>query len=179
MGLENDEDQDIELELNANLEKVKNLIIQQRLSKVQLIHMCATYIILADIFKNENKVFYELIDDYHNKLKQTLGVLKRGNEEGKKLIDYLRHELPIKQAELIEKVKVITKRNQHISAAKHAANSLHNKPGGSRYKQDKIREIWACGKYSSRDICAEQECAALNMSFSSARKALRNTPDHA
>jgi hypothetical protein len=58
--------------------------------------------------------------------------------------------------------------------AKAAANARHNRPGGSRDKQRQIREIWATGKYSSRDICAEQECAALGMSFSAARKALRN-----
>jgi hypothetical protein len=60
--------------------------------------------------------------------------------------------------------------------AKAAANALHDKPGGSRDKQRQIREIWASGKYSARDLCAEQECAALNMSFSAARNALRNIP---
>jgi len=60
--------------------------------------------------------------------------------------------------------------------AKVAANARHNRPGGSRDKQRQIREIWAMGKYSSRDICAEEECAALRMSFSAARKALRNVP---
>jgi hypothetical protein len=60
--------------------------------------------------------------------------------------------------------------------AKAAANARHNQPGGSRDKQGRIREIWATGKYSSRDICAEQECAALGMSFSAARNALKNTP---
>ena len=55
-----------------------------------------------------------------------------------------------------------------------AANVRHNQPGGSRDKQRRIREIWATGKYSTRDICAEQECAALGMSFSAARRALRN-----
>ena len=58
--------------------------------------------------------------------------------------------------------------------AKAAANARHNRPGGSRDKQKRIREIWATGKYSSRDICADEECAALDMSFSAARKALRN-----
>lgn len=58
-----------------------------------------------------------------------------------------------------------------------AANVLHNKPGGSRDKHQQIRDIWATGKYDSRDLCAEQECAALEMSFSTARKALRNTPE--
>ena len=60
--------------------------------------------------------------------------------------------------------------------ARAAANARHDQPGGSRDKQKKMCEIWASGKYSSRDICAEQECAALRMSFSAARKALINTP---
>jgi hypothetical protein len=58
-----------------------------------------------------------------------------------------------------------------------AANARHSMPGGSRDRQQQMRVLWASGKYSSRDICAEQECAALGMSFSSARKALRGTPD--
>mgnify|MGYP001326757587 CR=1 FL=1 len=61
--------------------------------------------------------------------------------------------------------------------ARQAANALHSKPGGSRSKADAVRAAWASGKYSSRDICAEQECAGLDMSFSAARKALRNTPN--
>lgn len=61
--------------------------------------------------------------------------------------------------------------------AKGAADALHNKPGGSRDKKQQIRAIWASGKYSSRTICAEQECAALGMSPETARKALRNTPE--
>ncbi len=58
-----------------------------------------------------------------------------------------------------------------------AANARHDRPGGSREKQRQIREIWASGKYSSRDRCAEEECAALEMSYAAARKALKNTPD--
>jgi hypothetical protein len=48
-----------------------------------------------------------------------------------------------------------------MQTAKAAANARHDQPGGSRDKQRRIREIWATGKYSSRDLCAEQECAAL------------------
>lgn len=64
-----------------------------------------------------------------------------------------------------------------ITMARKAADALHNGPKGFRVKRKIIQEIWASGKYSSRDICAEQECAALGMSFSTARKALRRTPD--
>ncbi len=60
--------------------------------------------------------------------------------------------------------------------ARAAANLKHDLPGGSRDKQRQIRELWASGKYSTRDLCAEQECAALGMSFKAARKALFNTP---
>ena len=57
------------------------------------------------------------------------------------------------------------------------AEIRHSQPGGSREKQAQIKAAWASGNYSSRDICAEQECAGLDMSFSVARKALRNTPN--
>lgn len=63
--------------------------------------------------------------------------------------------------------------------AQAAANALHDKPGNSRDKQAAIRAIWATGKYKSRDLCAEQECAALDMAFGTARKALRGTPEPA
>jgi hypothetical protein len=64
-----------------------------------------------------------------------------------------------------------------IFLAKSGAEALHGKLGGSRDKRDAIRKAWASGKYSSRDICAEQECASLDMSFATARKHLRKTPD--
>ncbi len=60
--------------------------------------------------------------------------------------------------------------------ARVAANARHSKPGGTREKQSRIRAMWASGKYSTREICAEEEYAALGMSYSAARKALRNTP---
>lgn len=62
---------------------------------------------------------------------------------------------------------------------KKAAHARHSKPGGAVEKAEAIRAAWASGKYSSRTVCAEQECAHLGMSFDSARKALRNTPDPA
>ena len=43
-----------------------------------------------------------------------------------------------------------------------------------REKKNTLRAIWASGKYKSRDVCAEQECASLGISFSTARKTLIN-----
>jgi len=74
--------------------------------------------------------------------------------------------------------EVIYKEAKRISQQR-AADAKHDGSTGKRSAKDRIREIWALGKYSSRDICAEQECAALGMSFSTARKALRGTPDPA
>ncbi len=65
---------------------------------------------------------------------------------------------------------------QKKAHARNAANARHSKPGGSREKKRQMCALWASGKYSTRDICAEQECAATGMSFSAARKALRGTP---
>ena len=62
---------------------------------------------------------------------------------------------------------------------RNAANERHARPGGSRDKANKIREIWASGKYSNRDLCATEECDHLEMSWSAARRALRNTQDPA
>lgn len=60
---------------------------------------------------------------------------------------------------------------------KRAAEIRHNAEGGSRNKQQAIRDAWASGKYTSRDRCAEEEGRAKGMSFSASRRALRNTPD--
>lgn len=73
---------------------------------------------------------------------------------------------------------VILKEAQRLTQ-KRAAEAKHSGPTGKRSAKERIREIWASGKYRSRSICAEQECAALDMSFDTARKALRGTPDPA
>ena len=56
--------------------------------------------------------------------------------------------------------------------ARKAAILRHSKPGGSHEKQRKIREIWATGKYTTKDRCAEEECRSLGMSYKAARNAL-------
>jgi len=61
--------------------------------------------------------------------------------------------------------------------ARKGADAKHDKPGASRDLKSQICGIWATGKYSSRDICAEEEYAALGYNtFRAARDALINTP---
>lgn len=60
------------------------------------------------------------------------------------------------------------------SQNKSNVEARHNKPGGSRAKRALVVEAWKSGHYSTKDLCAEQEAAALGLSFATARKALRN-----
>lgn len=94
------------------------------------------------------------------------------DDEGLTSIQDVVNMQPIDALTLAHLIRLERKRT-----AENAANSRHNQPGKSWDKRDAIREKWASGKFSSRDICAEEECAELGMSFSAARKALRNTPD--
>lgn len=64
--------------------------------------------------------------------------------------------------------------NKRTTQARNAANKSHQRTNEAK---EKIRSIWASGKYSSRSICAEQECGALGISYDTARKALINTPN--
>jgi len=57
---------------------------------------------------------------------------------------------------------------------KKGADKKHERT--NKAKQELIG-IWATGRYKSRDECAEQECSHLNISLSTARKALINTPE--
>ena len=55
-----------------------------------------------------------------------------------------------------------------------AAEARHNKPGGTREKREEIRSVWKSGKYTTKQLCAEEEYLAIGMSYDAARKALRN-----
>jgi len=79
------------------------------------------------------------------------------------------------QRQAIQLAKIAIRASKSAERRK-IADLRHDKPGGAREKRDAIRAAWASGKYDSRTRCAEQECAALGMSFDTARKALRNTP---
>lgn len=76
----------------------------------------------------------------------------------------------------------IEARTNDLWGKRESRSQINKKSGKAKHaqiatKKEELAKIWASGKYTSRDICAEQECAALGISFSTARKALRNTPD--
>lgn len=79
------------------------------------------------------------------------------------------HELDV---EIVSHEKLLQKdQDDKSNKARFAALKKHEPKNKAK---NQIREIWATGKYSSRDICAEQECASLGLSYSTARKALIN-----
>lgn len=116
----------------------------------------------------------EAVKDSNNKEAARLALCKMylvGVEASRVAIMSKKNDVSVEDA--IEEIS----RRARQSVARRGANAVHDKPGGNREKQNRIRSIWASGKYSSRAICAEQECAALGMSYDAARKALRNTPN--
>lgn len=62
--------------------------------------------------------------------------------------------------------------------AKAAIEARHGKEGGSRDLKEKIRAIYATGKYLTKDLCAEEEYRALGINtFGTARGYLTGEPD--
>jgi hypothetical protein len=74
--------------------------------------------------------------------------------------------------------QVIAKEQQASKRGRAAADALHSQPGGSRDKRQAMLNSWASGKYTTRDMCAEEECAGIGLSFSKARKHLIGTADN-
>lgn len=57
--------------------------------------------------------------------------------------------------------------------ARTKAKKRHSRTDDAK---DAIRAIWASGKYSTKQRCAEEEYAALGIAYDTALKALRNAP---
>lgn len=145
------------------------------LSYDELLNQAAYWSCAVDKLEKANESLGGLFSMIHSDIKSgtlfmaEIDKLKKDYEE--KMAAY-RGILNEEMEKAFAKGAVTQKHRQAIAAAE----ARHSKPGGSREKVQKIRQLWASGKYKSRDICAEQECAALDMSFATARKALRGTP---
>jgi hypothetical protein len=160
-------------EFKQRTAKLKNHLLSSPMTRDQAIERLAGFLATAEMMMARNHGIAEhkelLMYGIQNHPDETMAALDRSNQTlnvSETSTDPFNLAL---QGYKVQKKKASTR-------ARNAANALHDKPGGNRSKQDQIRNIWASGKYDSRDICAEEECASLNMSFSAARKALRNTP---
>ena len=140
--------------------------LRQWISLDAAIEMLAVYMIAEEV----NAQIMDEVQESANKL----GVLAKAESQKRtELEGFTGPAIRLVNASLARLVKV---RTDLSKTGKVAANALHDQPGGSRERNASICALWASGKYSDRDRCAEEECAALNMSFSAARRALRNTP---
>lgn len=79
---------------------------------------------------------------------------------------YLLIEIGVKGWKAIEADKSETGRR--------GAEALHKENKG---KREKLHEVWASGRYRTRDSCAEREHKNLDVSFATARRWLRRTPE--
>jgi hypothetical protein len=163
----------INFNLEAETKKTRNAILEANLSTDELLHVAAHF--MAESYRaslGESLLFQYLeLKDLERDCAQGSG------GKASKIHTFSEEQLGALIQDLLNASSALSLHDYRKRRAKSAAHSRHSKIGGSREKRDQIREIWSSGKYTSRDICAEQECAGLDMSFSSARKALRNTPD--
>lgn len=119
---------------------------------------------------------HAIMDEVFESFDKLSGIAKNQSETVLFAIETAKQQNKIANAAVL---KIVKTRAASSQRGRVAADALHGRPGQSRDKQDAIRAAWASGKYSSRDVCAEQECAALGMAYGTARRALRNTPDPA
>jgi len=83
--------------------------------------------------------------------------------------DRIREEVLVESREMQEAAsREATERAKKGAAARHVRDLE---------KREKMRQIWASGRFSSRLVCAEQEAAGVGISIETARKALRRTPN--
>ena len=125
-----------------------------------------------------SKSNYEWLESICNQYEQTLRSLGSALEQDR--ANVMSSSLILAKAitEELENAAAKGAKLENQRRALKAANARHSAPGGSRDKKQSIQDVWMLGHYSSRDICAEEEYAALGFNtFSAARKALRNTLD--
>jgi hypothetical protein len=160
-----------------SLDEHKRLIRERKLSYDDLLDFAACYTADYELHEFENENLKKLLDAQERLLsaQQEIDKMRATNHEAILKLSEL-HEL-VTTTERYLTGQIQGRATQKKMHGVKAANARHSKPGGSRDKWQQMRALWASGKYSTRDICAEQESAALDMSFSSARKALRGTPD--
>jgi hypothetical protein len=168
----------LEKKINKNLEILREAIKESMIKEEDLPKMLAEAWVWNELWKEDYENLRKVASDYERVLdlygKEKLNPKLSDPETTRtSFLIEMADDSSSKAAKLLQQGHKIQKSNK----AKQMANARHNKPGGSREKQNLIRKKWASGKYSSRDICAEQECADLGMSFSTARKALRNMPN--
>ncbi len=76
------------------------------------------------------------------------------------------------RAEATEKAAHKTK--QKLSAWGTKGGHARALAAGDAMRREKVRAAWASGVYASKDECAHAVCGSVGVSFSTARKALRN-----
>lgn len=133
------------------------------LSQEEAISILAKYILAAHGWEHARRMVFD-----------GLQTLAEDQERAvNKMADEAMTALELAERNVLQRVQM----QVHASKrGKRAAEQRHSQPGGSREKRQKILAIWSSGKYSTKELCAEQEYDALRMSYSSARRALRGAP---
>lgn len=143
-----------------------------QLSHDELISMAAEAKVLLELEKHDAERYRGLYEATVEQLRECTEMIQRDRNEVSEIIESLKQELPQTISAAFER-KI---NGLHSKRARKAAEARHSQPGGNRDKNEKVQAEWATGKYKSRDHCAEVMGHKLGMAFSTARRALRNTP---
>ena len=127
----------------------------------------------------------ESLEFENRSLKKLLGALEKALLLSRELFNRQKsaHEEIDKLSEIQEKAATTRQFIEGNIAGHRARKKMVAKRGGdaknvvANEKRQQIKDAWASGKYSSRGVCSEEECAGIGMAYGVARKALNNTPD--
>jgi hypothetical protein len=97
-------------------------------------------------------------------------------DEGLDSIQEILNMQPVNALTLVHLVRLERENAAKLELKLRAQKGAEAHHREHRNNAEKMRAIWAEGKYTSRDRCAIEECEALGMSYDTARRALRRTP---
>ena len=158
---------------SAKLKQINRAVKKLGWTHNDILNSLADSWVCIEELGESNKALTQRLEETETLLHIFSGQLRKDNDSARKLLLEMCANDGVTAAQGLLAGIELHKRLHASTAGKERAEALHNKPGGSREKRDMIRAIWKTGKYDTKELCAEQEYAALNMSFSSARKALR------
>lgn len=159
---------------DVRVSKERSRLEQLNLTYEELFKLAVDYANSLDFYETAYEVATVTLNKYEDIMNSQQSVIDELNHRYNSAVALGKINSSIKDK--LHQTEKSLEKHKTTSRTRAAANARHSKPGGSKEKHEEIRRIWASGKYTSRDICAEQECAGLNISFATARKALRNTP---
>ncbi|MGB7934144.1 MAG: hypothetical protein WCH04_18330, partial [Gammaproteobacteria bacterium] len=148
------------VETNRSFESLaehKSRLHGKNMSYEDLLDYAALYSSWCELLEFENENLKKILDAMERIVfseRELCATQKANHDQLIKILEL--HELVTTTGRFLEG-QIKGRDTQKKMHGVKAANARHSKPGGSRERVQQMRAFWASGKYSSRDICTEQE----------------------